>query len=341
MYAGRSTRACWATFVECHPPVRRRLLVLLTLVAGALVVAAAAFAGNGGIKPPGPNSPNAGRINDAYLLVLGLTGAVFVLVEGALLTFIVRYRRGRRPRDEEGPQIHGDREIEIAWTVVPVLLLTVVVAFVFYKLPGIQNTPPASAAGGRSNIRVEAHQFYWLFRRPDGSDSINVLEVPVGRVVTLDITAHDVIHSWWVPEFGGKIDAIPGKTNHTWFKPERPGNFIVRCAEFCGLRHAEMRGIVRVLPRGSQARRLSQNELGKQVAEGVCATCHGDKLQGGVAPAIAGNALFNDEKGMRDLLRNGVGQMPAVGKTWDSRMLNATIAYLQSQGTSQGGTSGG
>src|SRR5215211_8190832 len=106
MYAGRSTRACWATFVECHPPVRRRLLVVLTLVAGALVVAAAASAGNGGIKPPGPNSPNAGRINDAYLLVLGITGTVFVLVEGALIVFVVRYRRRGRPRTEDGPQLH-------------------------------------------------------------------------------------------------------------------------------------------------------------------------------------------------------------------------------------------
>lgn len=321
------------------PAVRRRLVVLLLLVAGALAVAAAAFAGNGGIKPPEPNSPNAGRINDAYLLVLGVTGAVFVLVEAALLTFIVRYRRAGRSRELEGPQIHGATRVEIVWTVVPVLLLAGIVSFVFYKLPGIEDAPPA-AAGERTSVQVEGHQFYWLFRRPDGSSSINVLEVPVGRVVTLDLTGHDVVHSWWVPEFGGKIDTIPGKTNHTWFKPERPGDFVIRCAEFCGVQHAAMRGIVRVLPQGAEPRSLSRNELGKQVVDGVCAACHGPGLQGGVGPAIAGSALFADEQGMRDLLRNGIRTMPAVGKTWDSRLLDATIAYLQSQGGA-GGTSGG
>jgi len=323
------------------PAVRRRLVVALLLVAGALALASVALAGNGGIKPPEPNSPNAGRINDAYLLVLGVTGAVFVLVEAALLTFIVRYRRHGRPREEEGPQVHGATNIEIVWTVVPVLLLVGIVSFVFYKLPGIENTPPASAAASdRSRVRVEAHQFYWLFRKPDGSSSINVLEVPVGRVVTLDLTGHDVAHSWWVPEFGGKIDTIPGKTNHTWFKPERPGAFTIRCAEFCGVQHASMRGVVRVLPRGTQPHRLSGDELGRQVADGVCATCHGPELDGGVGPSIKGSALFNDEKGMRDLLRNGFGRMPGVGKTWDTRLVNATIAYLQSQSTDEGQSSG-
>ena len=144
--------------------MRRRLFVLLTLVAGALALVAAAAAGNGGIKPPEPNSPNAGRINDAYLLVLAITGAAFVLVEGTLLTFIVRYRRRGRPRTEEGPQVHGEKRVEVAWTVVPVVLLTAIVAFVFYKLPGIENTPPATA-GDRVNVRVEGHQFYWLFRK--------------------------------------------------------------------------------------------------------------------------------------------------------------------------------
>jgi cytochrome c oxidase subunit II len=310
------------------------------LVAGALALAAVAFAGNGGIKPLEPNSPNAGSIHDAYLLILAITGAVFVVVEATLLTFIVRYRRGIRPRYEDGEQLHGATKVELAWTIGPVVLLTVVVAFVFYKLPGIENTPSA-AAGDSTTVHVEGHQFYWLFRRTDGSSSINVLEVPVGRVVTLDLSANDVIHSWWVPELGGKIDTIPGKVNHTWFKAERPGTFVIRCAEFCGLEHANMRGVVRVLPEGVEPRRLSQMELGRQVVDGVCATCHGDQLQGGIGPPIAGSALFNDARGMRDLLRNGIRTMPAVGKTWDAQMLAATIAYLKSTAAAEGGTSGG
>jgi cytochrome c oxidase subunit II len=321
--------------------VRRRLVVVLLLVAGALALAAAASGGNGGVAPPEPNSPNAGSINDAYLLILTVTGIVFLLVEGALIFFIAKYRRGGRPREEEGPQVHGDRTIEIVWTVVPVLLLVGIVSFVFYKLPGIEDTPPATA-GDHLNVRVEGHQFYWLFKYPDGRSAINVLEVPVDRVVTLDITASDVVHSWWVPQFGGKIDAIPGKVNHTWFKPERTGTFPLKCAEFCGFEHAGMRGAVRVLPPGAEPGRLSQLALGKEAVDNVCASCHGDGLQGGFGPKIAGSALFADEKGMRDIIRNGIRTMPAVGRTWPDELVDATIAYLKTQaGSTQGATTSG
>jgi cytochrome c oxidase subunit II len=320
--------------------VRRRLLAVLTLVAGALAVTVPALATNGGLTPVEPNSPNAGRINDAFLAVLGVTGAVFLLVETALIVFVVRYRRGRRPRTEEGPQIHGATRVEVAWTVAPVLLLAAIVSFVFYKLPGIED-PPSAAANGRINVRVEAHQFYWLFDTPGRGQSINVLEVPVDRVVTLDLTAQDVIHSWWVPALGGKTDAIPGKVNHTWFKAERPGTFALRCAEFCGLEHQAMRGFVRVLPRGTQPRRPPQAALGRQAVTGVCAACHGFRLEGGIGPALAGSPLLQDEEGLRAIIRNGVGRMPAVGKTWDDRLLDATVAYLGSRAGAEGATNGG
>jgi cytochrome c oxidase subunit II len=320
--------------------VRRRLLVLLTLVAGALAVTVPALATNGGITPVEPNSPNAGRINDAFLVVLGVTGAVFLLVESVLIVFAIRYRRGRRARTEEGPQVHGQTRLEVVWTVVPVVLLASIVSFVFYKLPGIEDTPSA-AASERTNVHVEGHQFYWLFEYPDGAQSINVLEVPVDRVVTLDLTAHDVIHSWWVPALGGKTDAIPGKVNHTWFRAERPGTFALRCAEFCGLEHWAMRGFVRVLPRGSEPERLSQAALGRQAVAGVCAVCHGFRLEGGVGPALAGSPSLQDEQGLRAIIRNGTGRMPAVGKTWSDPLLDATIAYLRKRAGTRGAASGG
>ena len=91
-----------------------------------------------------------------------------------------------------------------------------------------------------------------------------MLTVPKDRVVTLDVTSADVAHSWWVPAFGGKIDAIPGKTNHTWFQAEKAGNYPIRCAEFCGIQHAAMHGFVHVTtpgtarpPRASARRRSS------------------------------------------------------------------------------------
>jgi cytochrome c oxidase subunit II len=318
--------------------VRRRPLVLALLVVGALALAGTALGSNGGLTPVEPNSPNAQRIHDAYLLILVVAGVVFVLVEGALITFGIRFDRRDRPRTVEGPQIHGSTRLELIWTVVPVLLLAVIVAFVFYKLPGIKNVPAASA-GDRLNVEVEAHQFYWLFKYPDGSESINTLRVPVDTVVTLEVTSVDVIHSWWVPALGGKIDAIPGKVNRTWFKAERAGTFAIRCAEFCGYQHAAMRGFVQVV---KAAEAKPPERLGKQAAEGVCGTCHGFRLEGLVGPAIAGSPTLSDPKTLRTVITQGVGRMPAVGSGWDPKLLNATIGYLKSTyGTQQGGTTAG
>jgi cytochrome c oxidase subunit 2 len=313
--------------------VRRRTLVLATSLAGAFALASAAAASNGGIAPVPPVSPNGQRITDAYWVILGITGAVFVIVEATLLTFVIRYRRRGRPKYEEGSEIAGDRNIEIAWTAVPVLLLAAIVAFVFYQLPGIKNVPPASASGGPLDITVEGHQFYWLFKYPSGRESINNLFVPVNRVVSLKIVSADVAHSFWVPAFGGKTDAIPGRTNHTWFQAQKAGVYPIRCAEFCGILHTNMQGSVHV---GTTAAPVSG--LGKQVFEGVCASCHGLSGQGLIGPAIATSPTLQDPKALRALVHDGKGLMPPVGDTWDDRLTNALVAYL---GQRFGGSGGG
>jgi cytochrome c oxidase subunit 2 len=303
----------------------------VTPIAGALALAAVASASDGGISPVTPVSPNGHRITDAYWLTLGVIGAVFLVVEATLLTFVIRYRRRGRPRDAEAAQVSGNTRVEFAWTVAPVLLLAVIVSFVFYKLPGIKNAP--AAAGNETSITVEAHQFYWLFKYPDGREAINVLTVPRDQVVNLDVTSVDVAHSWWVPAFGGKIDAIPGKTNRTWFKAEKAGTYAIRCAEFCGIQHTAMRGFVRV----TGTRGGPTESLGKQ-AFGVCASCHGFDGEGLIGPAIASSPTLQDAKALGDLVRNGIGKMPAVGNTWDAKLVNALAAYLNAK---FGGTGGG
>ena len=310
--------------------MRRRLLLVPTLVVGVLALAAAAAASNGGISPVTPVSPNGHRITDAYWLILGITGAVFLVVEGTLLAFVIRYRRRGRPRAEEPDQTHGATRLEVMWTVGPVVLLALVVSFVFYKLPGIKNAP---AASNPLNIRVEAHQFYWLFEYPDGHETINALTVPVDRVVTLDVVSADVAHSWWVPAFGGKIDAIPGRTNHTWFQAEKVGHYVIRCTEFCGIQHAAMNGVVNVVP----AQPPRAENVGRQAFTGVCASCHGLEGEGLIGPAIAASPTLRDPVRLQQLLRNGQGQMPAVGKTWDAGLMKAAVAYLTSRFGGQGG----
>ena len=240
-----------------HSPVRRKLFAFSwILLALAFILTEGAFAGNGGIAPPEPASPSAERIRDAYWMVLVFTTAIFILVEGALLFFIVRYRSRGRPREVEGPQVVGHHRLEIIWTVIPVLILVAIGGFVFYKLPGVTNTPDANAAGEKIQIKVEGRQFYWNYVYPNGRVSVNELRVPVGRIIELELTApvHDVIHSWWVPQLAGKMDAIPGKVNTLWFEAEAPGLYEGQCAEFCGAQHALMYASVRAVPQAEYDR---------------------------------------------------------------------------------------
>ncbi len=314
-----------------HSPVRRKLFAFSwILLALAFILTEGALAGNGGIAPPEAASPSAERIRDAYWMVLVFTTAIFILVEGALLFFIVRYRSRGRSREVEGPQVVGHHRLEIIWTVIPVLILVAIGGFVFYKLPGVTNTPDANAAGEKIQIKVEGRQFYWNYVYPNGRVTVNELRVPVGRIIELELTApvHDVIHSWWVPQLAGKIDAIPGKVNTLWFEAEAPGLYEGQCAEFCGAQHALMYASVRAVPQVEYDRWLGRPPvgLGEQTWLGACAPCHGDEGQGLIGPPLAGRAL--DPEQVRTIVTNGRGAMPAVGRGWDETQLRALIAHV-------------
>jgi len=315
--------------------VRRTAFVIALTSMAALAAASAALAGNGGFLPGEPHSPNAHRITSAFIFVAIFTGFVFVLVEGALIAFIVKYRRGKRARTADGPQIHGAKRLEIIWTVLPAVILTIIGAFVFYKLPGIADTPKAAAAD-ETEIQIEGHQFYWLFRYPGGAISIDRMIAPADEVVKEDVIGlvNDVNHSWWVPDLGGKYDAIPGRVNHTWFKAP-VGSYIARCAELCGIQHALMTAVVDVVPRAQYEAFLQKRAsaagtlaLGQEEWQGVCQSCHrlANKY---VGPALGGNPLLADRHGIESLLRNGQGQMPAVGQNWTGHQLDALIAYTK------------
>jgi len=319
--------------------VRRSLVLGVALL--ALVLAGAAAAGNGGVAPPDSASPNAQSIRDIYWLILGVTGGIFVLVECTLILFVIRYRSRGRPREVEGSQVRGHTNLELAWTAGPVLILAVIAGFVFYKVSGTHGARAAAV----EQIRIEGHQYYWQFVYPNGAIAIDHLRLPYNRAVRLEITGEDVNHSWWVPALGGKIDAIPGKQNHISFRATKLGTFRGQCAEFCGIQHAAMMAQVEVLPQNEydawvQERRSSTVDLGKETFVGVCAKCHGLAAQGDIGPPIAQSPLLSDRTGLTRLLRQGVGTMPAVGKTWNEAQLSALMAYLQKR-FKQGGASGG
>jgi cytochrome c oxidase subunit 2 len=243
-------------------------LGLITVVA-LLVPATSAWAGI--IAPEGGGSPNADAIRELYLIIFGIGLVMFVGVGGLLLYTL---RRFRARKGAVAVQIHGNTRLEIAWTIGAALILVLIAVVTFVKLPDIRNPPDSSASGlqgsfvasskaerilppsGKSlDIEVNGQQYVWRYTYPDG-DKINLnnvfsyqeMVVPTDTTVTLTIRSQDVAHSWWIPQLGGKFDAIPGSTNYTWFKISKPGLYTGQCAELCGRNHANMTAQVRALP---------------------------------------------------------------------------------------------
>jgi len=319
--------------------VRAKLLFLTALLLVAALTAPSAFGGNGGFAPVTPQSPNAEGIRDSYLFVSIFVLGIFVLVEGLLIAFVVRYRRRRRARFEDGAPIHGASKLELMWTAFPVVVLFLIGAFVFVELPGIKNVPSAGASG-QLEIRVTGRQYYWQYEYPNGVIAIDTMRAPAGVPVRLEVTApdDDVIHSWWIPALGGKIDAIPGTVNETWFEAAEPGVYTGQCAELCGLEHANMLASVEVMSKDEFEAWLTQrreeqtagtSELGEETWEGVCAKCHGLSGEGGIGPALAGSIVLADPEAVEDLVRNGRRTMPAVGSGWTSEQVEALTNYLK------------
>jgi cytochrome c oxidase subunit II len=315
----------------------RALLVLAGL---SLVTAVAAPAALAQVTPVEPASPNAEGIRDSWLFVSIFVAAIFVLVEGILIAFVWKYRRQKRDRHQDGVQIHGATRLELVWTAGPVVVLALIAAFVFIELPGIKDVPEAGAGGEQLEIRVTGRQFYWQYEYPNGVISIDRMRAPEGVPVRLEVTApdQDVIHSWWIPALGGKIDAIPGVVNETWFEADRTGIFTGQCAELCGVQHAGMLAEVEVLTESEFDAWLAEREtgqadgssdLGRETWEGVCAKCHGLNGEGGVARRIAGSTILQDPEAIEDIVRNGRRTMPAVGAGWTDEQITALTTYLQ------------
>ncbi|MGH9321184.1 MAG: cytochrome c oxidase subunit II [Vicinamibacteria bacterium] len=331
--------------------------LILSLCSVLLFLPETASAGPGGTAPPDPATEEAGAIRDVYWVALATSLVVLVLVEAALLLFVVRFRsRPETSPDVEGPQIHGNTRLEVVWTIAPAVALLGLAVFTLAKTPAVQGKR-ASAGGEVLRIRVEAHQFYWQYVYPGGAVSLDLLRLPLGRRVTLELVSFDVAHSWWVPELGGKLDAIPGKVNRLHFRPARAGVFRDgKCAEFCGIQHAVMATTVEVVePRKFNAwiSRLRQTQgsgtsnLGRQTYEAACAKCHGPEGEGDIGPQIAGSGTITNRTAMRRLLLEGQdtdaaeSYMPPVGRGWPERQFEALLQYLRASTTLSGEKSRG
>ena len=205
---------------------------------------------------------------DLFLIIFWMAVIVFVVVVGALVYAVIRYRR--KPGEEIPRQVHGNLRLEIAWTIAPALVLVVIAVPTIITIFDTANTPTGEPT---VQVNVTAHQWWWEFEyfteeeldkekadlekvkrgELDRTErykpkpylvTANELHVPVGQVIDVKLESDDVIHSFWIPKLAGKIDVVPNNTNSLWFKADEPGTYRGLCAEFCGTAHAQMRFLV-------------------------------------------------------------------------------------------------
>lgn len=304
-----------------------------------------------------PNSTPAREIQGLSHFVLLITGSIFVVVGGLLVYVIFRFRARETDAGNEPAQIYGSVQVELAWTVIPVLIVVVLFLTTARIIFAIEDAPkPASAL----DVTVIGHQFWWEFRYPKlGIVTANELHVPVGTPsqplpTYLELLSADVDHSFWVPQLGGKTDLIPNHPNKMWIDPEKPGVYLGQCAQFCGAEHAKM--LLRVYadtPDQFEAWVKNQQrpavedgavEAGRHVFETqACMNCHtisGTAAKGTFGPdlthlmsraTIAAGAASNTPENLNAWIKNPntfkSGALMPVMQLSDEQV-NQLVAYL-------------
>ena len=276
--------------VEYRAVASRAILLLLAL---------SLFSAACGLDSPtttvAPKSDLGRQIHDLFMNISGWALFIFLVVE-ALLVAVVFVFRDRPGRGEPRP-VHGHLGLEIAWTLVPVVIVVSIAIPTIATIFKTDASPPRDAL----TIEVTGHQWWWEFRYPGlGIVTANELHVPVGRPISLDLKTADVIHSFWIPRLGGKRDLVGGKVNNLTFTVDAPGEYPGQCAEFCGLSHANMRLLVVAQSTAdfdAWSKRLATAPTppsgeaakgGEAFLAGGCAACHTIR---GIAAGVVGPEL--------------------------------------------------
>ncbi len=191
--------------------------------------------GPGAVDPVfSPASPQAAALADVFARTLLVCAVIFILVAGLIIWCMLRYRR--RPGGGEPKQTAGNEKLEVTWTAASILVL--VWLFVLTVRAMNASDPPSDRP---PDLAVIGHQWWWEVRYPNGAVTANEIHIPTGSNLLVRAGSADVIHDFWVPQLGRKIDTIPGRSNHTWLRADEPGEYLGACAEYCGAEHAWMR----------------------------------------------------------------------------------------------------
>jgi cytochrome c oxidase subunit 2 len=306
-----------------------------------------------------PAGTPAHSIFSLSMLVLGITASIFLVVAGLLLYAIVRYRHraGDANASEEPPQIYGSNQIELAWTVIPILIVVLLFLATTRIILSTQNAPKPTAA---LDVTVIGHQFWWEYSYPKlGIVTANELHIPVSdpkhpTPTYLTMSSADTDHSFWVPRLAGKMDLIPNQINTMWIDPQTTGLYLGQCAQYCGVQHAKM--LIRVYA-DTPAEFATWVAHQKQpavndpsVAEGraifqhnACISCHtiaGTVATGRFGPdlthvasreTIASGSVPNNAANLRAFIDNPASFKPGVlmpAMHLNQHDLDAVTAYL-------------
>jgi cytochrome c oxidase subunit 2 len=305
-----------------------------------------------------PASTPAKSIFELSLFVLVVTGLIFVVVFTLLAYAIVKFRGRETDADREPAQVYGSTQIELAWTVIPVLIVAVLFLATARVIHAIQDAPkPATAV----DVTVIGHQFWWEFRYPKlGIVTANEMHIPASdpahpTPTFLKLLSADTNHSFWIPELAGKTDLIPNRVNEMWMDPPRPGIYLGQCAQYCGTQHAKM--LLRVSMdspadfdvwvRAQQQTPVREENVaaGRRVFETTaCMNCHtisGTAADGRFGPdlshlmsraTIASGAADNTPKNLRLWIQNPDAIKPGclmAAMNLSAPDLDAVAAYLE------------
>jgi cytochrome c oxidase subunit II len=219
-------------------------VLLVTLLSTATAAAAEPASQTTGLTNIfAPESTPAKSIFDLSLFVLAITAVIFIIVFTLLVYAVVKFRSRGADADREPAQVYGSTQIELAWTVIPVLIVVVLFLATARVIHAVQDAPkPATAI----EVTAIGHQFWWEFRYPKlGIVTANELHIPVSDPARptptfLKLLSADTDHSFWIPQLAGKTDLIPNRINEMWMEPHRSGIFLGQCAQYCGTQHAKM-----------------------------------------------------------------------------------------------------
>jgi cytochrome c oxidase subunit 2 len=344
------------------PAIISRAIGVALLLAGVLLAAELCVASPQDNSVPNifdPHSTPADSIRHLSFFVLSVTGLIFLVVFSLLSYVVVKFRNQAADSEREPAQVYGSTQIELAWTIIPILIVVVLFLATARVIHAIQDAPkPAEAV----EVTAVGHQFWWEFRYPEiGIVTANELHVPVSdpsrpTPTFLKLLSADTDHSFWIPQLAGKTDLIPNRLNETWIDPHETGLFLGQCAQYCGTQHAKM--LLRVYVDSPEDFKMwvsaqqkpayedEKEAAGRRVFERTaCLNCHainGTNGTGRFGPdlthlmsrrTIAAGAAENNSQNLRlwiqnpDAIKPG-SLMPAM-KLNDAE-LDALVSYLES-----------